>query len=101
MRGNLNLRQAYFVWDCLNSATVYISNRVPNTDAATSKGLKNDAKGAPVKRLKLSLSKEKPRFGTPLLPFEISAIISTPVPEEMMTEISKGIRCINTEQLAS
>ena len=41
-------------------------------------------KGALAKRLELSLSKEKPRFATPL-------------PDETIAEISKGKKHINTE----
>jgi hypothetical protein len=57
---------------------------VSDSDTATV-GLENEEKSVPAKRLKLSLSKEKPRFAAPL-------------PEESMTEISKGKKCVNTER---
>ena len=76
-RGNLkvDLRQAYFVQDCQNFVAVknMSINRESDSDTAT----ENNVKSAPAKQLKLSLSKEKPRFASPL-------------PEDMMTEIQKG-----------
>ena len=55
-----------------------LSNRASDSNTATSsKGLENDIKSVPAKHLKLSLSKENPRFATPL-------------PEVTMTETSKG-----------
>ena len=51
------------------------------SDTAT----ENSVTSAPAKRLKLSLSKEKSGFASPL-------------PEDSMTEISKGKKCINTER---
>ena len=65
-----------------------VSNRASHSDAAqasSSKGLEDDVTAVPAKRLKLSLSKEKPRFAAPL-------------PDVNMAEISKGKKCVDTER---
>ena len=70
---------------CLGLPEFYNCEKCVSINQESDTATENSVTSAPAKRLKLSLSKEKPRFASPL-------------PEDPMTEISKGKKCINTER---